>query len=44
MPSQIKIDQVGLSAGTAGKARTIGKLDGSRVTLTNMSLATRLIP
>src|SRR5688572_22709561 len=35
MSALLKIDQVGLSAGVAGKARTDGKSDGSRVTLTN---------
>lgn len=35
MTAQLKIDQAGLSAGVAGKARTDGKADGSAVTLTN---------
>lgn len=35
MSALLKIDQTGLSAGVAGKARTDGKADGSRVTLTN---------
>lgn len=35
MSALLKIDQVGLPAGVAGKARTDGKSDGSRVTLTN---------
>jgi hypothetical protein len=35
MTAQLKIDQVGLSPGVAGRARTDGKADGSLVTLTN---------
>lgn len=35
MSALLKIDQTGLSAGVAGVARTDGKADGSRVTLTN---------
>lgn len=35
MSALLKIDQVGLPAGVAGQARTDGKADGSRVTLTN---------
>lgn len=35
MSALLKIDQVGLPAGVAGRARTDGKSDGSRVTLTN---------
>ncbi len=36
MSALLKIDQVGLPAGVAGTARTDGKSDGSRVTLTNV--------
>jgi hypothetical protein len=35
MSALLKIDQVGLPAGVAGTARTDGKADGARVTLTN---------
>ena len=35
MSALLRIDQTGLSAGVAGKARTDGKADGARVTLTN---------
>lgn len=35
MSALLKIDQIGLTAGVAGRARTDGKSDGSRVTLTN---------
>lgn len=37
MAAQMKIDQTGLSAGVAGRARLDGKADGSVVTLTSVS-------
>ena len=40
MTASLKIDQVGLSAGVAGKARQDGLSDGSTVTLTSVSPGT----
>lgn len=40
MTASLKIDQAGLSAGVAGKARLDGKSDGSTVTLTSVSPGT----
>lgn len=37
MTAQIRFDQVGLSAGINGSSRSDGKIDGSRVTVTNTS-------
>lgn len=40
MTASLKIDQAGLSAGVAGRARLDGKLDGALVTLTSVSPGT----